>query len=109
MADMVELDAVPFVLGAQPEGRADLLLGTQPVIHSRPTNLISINDALEGHMFKGRVIHATFEDKGAVWIYTRGVGGSGSALRDGINTAVGVGPAFGRMHLNIQERFKFGY
>jgi RHS repeat-associated protein len=105
--DYVELNSMPFTLGAPTEGRHDLLFGTQPIYHSRPSDFISINDALEGHVFTGRVIHATFEDQGAVWIYTRGVGDE-AGLSGLANMVVGVGPAFGRMHYNIQQQLNPG-
>jgi len=80
----------------------DLAFGWQPIEHRRPTDLVSVNIALKGALFSGRVIHATFESQGAVWIYTRGVG-SATGVGRALNNAVGLGPAFGMMHYSIQQ------
>lgn len=70
--------SAPFAEPYAGPGRGYTLLGNNPIDHERPAPGMLVNTTVDGHRFyPGDVVHAIYEHRGAVWLYTqgRGVGG----------------------------------
>lgn len=70
--------SAPFAEPYEGPGRSYVLAGENPIDHTRPAPGILRNTTREPHDYHpGDVVHAIYEYKGGVWLYTegRGLGG----------------------------------